>query len=146
MKKRHFKNSTPLHEANYAKLMLLAPNLKAWPLKSKLLTTLHNHQIEMRIAETTPYTTAIVIKICQQTLSLWLPHIEMTLRSYHDAGVTEVIKFQKHRNIRSSYDYPNNFMYQVNEKQQLNYFLSECLDHWLSSRHIFKNSFESIDV
>ena len=53
---------------------------------------------------------------------------EMLVRMYHDAKTAEVISFQQARFIKARYPLPNKEMYQADEKQQINFFLSE----WLS--------------
>lgn len=53
---------------------------------------------------------------------------EMLVRIYHDAKTAEVISYQKARYIKASYSLPNKEMYQADEKEQINFFLSE----WLS--------------
>ena len=76
---------------------------------------------------------------------LWLQHSQQTLnvRIYHDACVAEVMGYQKHRHFTSRYDYPNPDMFHKNEKQQLNKFLGEWLDHCLRNRCIFIDNIES---
>lgn len=53
---------------------------------------------------------------------------EMLVRMYHDAKTAEVISFQQARFIKARYPLPNIEMYQADEKEQINFFLSE----WLS--------------
>ena len=61
--------------------------------------------------------------------SEWLSGPTVTVRLYHDARMAEVVDFRRLKQLRSVYEYPNTNMYQVDEKAQLNEFLSE----WLSS-------------
>tara|TARA_R110000824_G_scaffold336_3_gene1894 strand:- start:50965 stop:51438 length:474 start_codon:yes stop_codon:yes gene_type:complete len=52
---------------------------------------------------------------------------EMLVRMYHDAKTAEVISFQQARFIKARYPLPNPEMYQADEKEQINFFLSEWL-------------------
>ena len=53
---------------------------------------------------------------------------EMLVRMYHDAKTAEVISYQQARYFKARYPLPNKSMYQADEKEQINFFLSE----WLS--------------
>jgi uncharacterized protein YqiB (DUF1249 family) len=57
------------------------------------------------------------------------------LRMYHDVSMAEVVKHRSSRRLESRYDYPNSEMYQPDEKQQQNQFLSELLSLCLSEAH-----------
>lgn len=60
-------------------------------------------------------------------------HPRMSIRLYHDAHMAEVISSQDIHQVKSRYDYPNKYMHQQDEKQQINQFLNEwlhlCLTH-----------------
>ncbi len=62
---------------------------------------------------------------------------EMIVRVYHDAKTAEVTSYQHHRYFKAIYPVPNQFMYQSDEKEQLNLFLSEwltlCIEEGLST-------------
>lgn len=53
---------------------------------------------------------------------------EMIVRVYHDAKTAEVTSYQNHRYFKAIYPVPNQFMYQSDEKEQLNLFLAEWLN------------------
>lgn len=53
---------------------------------------------------------------------------EMIVRVYHDAKTAEVTSYQNHRYFKAVYPVPNQFMYQSDEKEQLNLFLAEWLN------------------
>ena len=53
---------------------------------------------------------------------------EMIIRVYHDAKTAEVTSYQNHRYFKAVYPVPNQFMYQTDEKEQLNLFLAEWLN------------------
>jgi len=54
-----------------------------------------------------------------------------SIRLYHDVNLAEVIRCEHHRQFSPRYEYPNDNMHQVNEKAQVNRFLSELLAHCL---------------
>lgn len=60
-------------------------------------------------------------------------HPRMSIRLYHDARMAEVISSQDIHQVKPRYDYPNKYMHQQDEKQQINQFLNEwlhlCLTH-----------------
>lgn len=88
----------------------------------------------LRITERSPYTTTL--ELSRTTLgasSSWLAMPKLTLRMYHDAKLAEVLAWEGHKRLRPRYEYPNQSMYQSDEKYQLNRFLGEwitvCLEH-----------------
>ncbi|MEK9647514.1 MAG: DUF1249 domain-containing protein [Gammaproteobacteria bacterium] len=62
---------------------------------------------------------------------------EIIIRVYHDAKTAEVVSYQNHNNFKAIYPVPNRFMYQSDEKEQLNLFLAEwlnlCINEGLSN-------------
>jgi len=62
--------------------------------------------------------------------------MHLQVRIYHDARVAEVIDYQHNRRFDSRYKYPNIKMYQTNEKQQINFFLSEWLDFCITQGYV----------
>lgn len=56
---------------------------------------------------------------------------EAIVRVYHDVDLAEIVSCQHHRQFSSRYEYPNEKMHQVDEKAQVNRFLSELLAHCL---------------
>jgi uncharacterized protein len=86
------------------------------------------------ITERSPYTTTLVLsRTTMEFSSHWLKMPKLTLRMYHDAKLAEVLAWEGHRRLRPRYEYPNQSMYQSDEKYQLNRFLGEwltqCLEH-----------------
>ncbi len=61
------------------------------------------------------------------------------VRMYHDATVAEVIEWEGHKGIRPRHEYPNRYMYQSDEKAQLNRFLGELLEFCLTQGRILDN-------
>lgn len=120
---------TRLHEQNYAKLVRIVPqimHLKAGNLINRCFTDSH---IEIAVEEHTRYTSCLRLAVRFSGGSQFLPKISIQVRLYHDAKVAEVIDFQQKRRFQSRYPYPNPGMHQRNEKQQINLFLAEWLDH-----------------
>ena len=59
--------------------------------------------------------------------------VNMSIRLYHDVNMAEVIACNHKPNRLASYEYPNELMFQPDEKAQQNRFLSEWLG--LCSKH-----------
>ena len=53
--------------------------------------------------------------------------LSMRVRMYHDVQLAEVIAFSGRRTALASYEYPNEAMFQPDEKAQQNHFLAELL-------------------
>ena len=146
MKRRYQnKNMTRLHESNYSKLLLVIPLIQKITHDVRINSNLE-HCIEINILEKTKYTSVLNIRLIHKTLSRWIPDLSMTIRSYHDAQVAEVLSFQKHRRFLPRYNYPNDHMFHSDEKQQVNVFLNEWLSHCVASHMIFNGKIESIDA
>ncbi|GAA0810447.1 DUF1249 domain-containing protein [Colwellia sp. D2M02] len=86
------------------------------------------------INEVTRYTSLITFKQENITALKGIPHSlvaalhpRMSIRLYHDARMAEVISTQDIRQVKPRYDYPNSYMHQQDEKQQINQFLNEWL-------------------
>ena len=145
IRRRRSENMTAVHEANYAKLQRVVPGLKSIGHDVKYHSQSNSGQhIEILILEKTPYTTAFSLTLKHSAMRRWLPELFMTIRTYHDARVAEVINFQHHARFDSQYDYPNPNMFHSDEKQQINRFFSEWLDHCLKSKLIFDSEFEAV--
>lgn len=52
---------------------------------------------------------------------------EMLIRMYHDAKTAEVVSYQQVRYLKAKYELPNSQMYLADEKEQINFLLSEWL-------------------
>ena len=134
-----------LCEANYLRLMKLLPELRNRD-EREFALPMHKQEgkAELRVLitveERAPYTTTVSVShpdahalgnlagLSRQ--ALMMPDLQVRL--YHDASMAEVLSWHKHRGIKARYDYPNDQMYQRDEKAQLNKFLGEwlsfCLD------------------
>ena len=116
-------------EANYARLTQLLPFIS----EGRAFSINHGSQIwihKICILERSPYTTTLQLiqKSEQPQNTVWLQMPQLTVRMYHDAKLAEVLAWEGHRRLRPRYEYPNQSMYQHDEKLQINQFLGE----WLS--------------
>ena len=143
IRKRQRRNLTRLHESNYTKLLLVVPLMPRLEQDVRINSD-RDHCIDINILERTKYTSLLNIRLKHKTLSNWIPDLSMTIRSYHDAQVAEVLSFQKHQRFESKYSYPNEKMFQRDEKQQVNVFLNDWLTHCVASHMIFNGKIESI--
>ena len=144
--KRHNRNLTAVQESNYMKLLRVVPFIHSAENSTKHSISHSSYSFELTILDVTPYTTIISVSTRHYYHHSWLPQLQMTVRCYHDARVAEVINFQHHTRFKAKYDYPNNKMYQKNEKQQINRFLGEWLNHCLRSKCVFKDRAEQVDA
>lgn len=145
-RRRKLDNSTTVHEANYAKLQRVMPHIHALNGNLKYSSQSNGQHIEIHILEKTKYTTAFSLTLNHAYMRRWVPELYIKVRTYHDARVAEVLNFQRHGRFESLYEYPNPNMFHTNEKQQINRFFSEWLDHCLNSRLIFDDEFETVSV
>jgi uncharacterized protein YqiB (DUF1249 family) len=133
-RKRAYKlNLSELHsvcEANYARLLRLFPDYETCNGREFMLGTA---KAQLEVMERCRYTT--FFRLSQQSPDARLGQLRIELRAYHDARMLEVGMFQSHRRIDARYDYPNEGMYQKDEKSQQNHFLADWLEHaWQNGR------------
>ena len=132
-KKKPFKlDLTELHaicDANYARLLRLFPDYENCNSRDLLVGSA---KVRLTVAERCRYTT--IFRIHQQRAeSRWLGLLRVEVRAYHDARMLEVGMFQSHRQIAPRYQYPNDRMFQQDEKSQQNRFLADWLEHCLQN-------------
>ena len=116
-------------EANYARMLKLMPNRNSqdeWHYQVQSGGKVW--QIRLHITERARYTTMLEIYQNDGLSSCGGP-AAMEVRLYHDAQMAEVVAWYQHRQLKPRYDYPNDKMYQQDEKAQLNRFLSDWLIH-----------------
>lgn len=132
-KKKKFKvDLAELHavcEANYARLLRLFPDYESTNFREFLVGTA---RIRLEVTERCRYTTIFHIHQ-QHSEARWLGRLRVEVRAYHDAGMLEVGMFQSHRQVAGRYHYPNDNMYQQDEKSQQNRFLADWLEHCLQN-------------
>jgi len=124
--RKRVKNSTPLYEENYQRLVAFLPDLRRIPFWNAFDK---NGQIELQVQvlEKFAYTTLISIRLTPLTELAVAADCEMIIRLCHDARVAEVVGFQGHARFQHFYNYPNQCMYHPDEKRQINAMLSDML-------------------
>ncbi|CAH0534389.1 hypothetical protein VST7929_02320 [Vibrio stylophorae] len=127
-----------LCEGNYAKLIGLVPRQQEVGAQCHY-QVVQNHY-RLTIEETTKYTTLIQIEQMDSQPGFLLSQLQVRL--YHDARVAEVCTSQQHGKPQPRYDYPNQKMYQQDEKHRVNHFLSEwltfCLQHGIHQQPLME--------
>lgn len=114
-------------EANYARLLRLFPDYENTNSRN---FSVGEARVTLEVIERCRYTT--IFHLYQyHAHDRWLGRLRVELRSYHDAGMLEVGMFQSHRKIAARYHYPNERMYQQDEKAQQNRFLADWFEHCL---------------
>lgn len=120
-------------EINYHRMMRLLPELDD---QDEWLFGVDGHheqnlkQVSIQVVERCKYTTTVAVTQ-ESLLDEWVPQPTLTVRLYHDAHMAEVLTYQRNRSIRPNYPYPNEKMFQPDEKAQLNSFLGEWLEFCL---------------
>jgi len=132
-RKKQFKlDLAELHavcEANYARLLRLFPDYENSNLRELMVGTA---RVRLEVAERCRYTTIFHIHQ-QHSEDRWLGRLRVEVRAYHDASMLEVGMFQSHRQVAARYQYPNDKMFQQDEKSQQNRFLADWLEHCLQN-------------
>jgi uncharacterized protein YqiB (DUF1249 family) len=131
--KERYKVDLPLQmaecEANYMRLTKLVARNAVDEIRFMVTRADQQWLHLLKITERSPYTTTLELsRTAVGVTSSWLSMPKLTLRMYHDARLAEVLAWEGHKRLRPRYDYPNQSMYQSDEKYQLNRFLGE----WLS--------------
>lgn len=131
--KERYKVDLPLHmaecEANYVRLNKLLGRTAGDDVRFMIARGEQQWLHLLKVIERSRYTTTLELsRTAVGASSQWLSMPKLTLRMYHDAQLAEVLAWEGHRRLRPRYDYPNQAMYQSDEKYQLNHFLGE----WLS--------------
>lgn len=131
-------------EANYARIMQLLPDMATVDqrLFGVELSGGQPAQIRIDVTERCKYTTMVDISQLPsaQGKKPWTTAPSFSLRVYHDAQMAEVVSYDAHRALHASYEYPNEKMFQQDEKIQLNLFLGEWLSHCLKYGHALDDS------
>ena len=125
-------------EANYARLKRLFPEYES---SNSRRFAIGSEQVHIEVLERSRYTTVFRLQSWSRGAAgdarepapdqRWLQPLRMDLRAYHDAGMLEVIAFQRGGRVEGRYEYPNPRMLQQDEKSQQNRFLAEWLEHCL---------------
>ena len=119
-------------EMNYLRLQKLLPD--ALQAGDELCIGVGNHALNIRVRECAPYTSFLDLRLAQAKTQAWAAMC-LQVRIYHDAKLAEVSGADQVYALRQRYDYPNNKMFQRDEKAQLNRFLGEWLSQCLRHGH-----------
>lgn len=94
----------------------------------------HGNQIDVDISivERFKYTTTIQLIKTLHGVPAPMNNVELTVRIYDDARMAEVVTLSQGRQLAGVYRYPNDQMYQIDEKAQANHYLAEWLSHLLN--------------
>ncbi|MBL4780761.1 MAG: DUF1249 domain-containing protein [Porticoccaceae bacterium] len=130
-------------EANYYRLLALFPDLHSVDQRRIGLSPGGDGEVVLTVLERTSYTTLLSIaqgqtdgtpspdarseRTDKPVTVRWLKPPVLTLRLYHDAQIAEVITYDCNRGVRPNNAYPNQNMFQPDEKRQWNHFLEEWL-------------------
>jgi hypothetical protein len=139
MAKRRYKVDLQRHmsecDMNYHRLLRLLPELEErehWAF-AVAMPGFQHASIHIKVVERSVYTTTLDFK--RDTGVAWLQAKDLVVRLYHDAASAEVVACRRGRQLESRYSYPNQAMYQEDEKTQLNRFLGEWLCYCLENGH-----------
>ena len=116
-------------EANYARLLCLFPDYETANTREFAVA---DARVRLEVIERCRYTTIFLLNQ-DHAQDNWLGRLRVEVRAYHDVGMLEVGMFQSHRKIDARYQYPNERMYQQDEKSQQNRFLADWLQHCLQN-------------
>ncbi|WP_189613589.1 DUF1249 domain-containing protein [Saccharospirillum salsuginis] len=88
-------------------------------------------QVHAEIIERFKFTSTVNLIKQNSALPKPMDRVQLTIRMYHDARMAEVVTWDSGRQLSGVYPYPNDRMYQIDEKAQANVFLGEWLAHLL---------------
>lgn len=94
----------------------------------------HDNQVDVtiNIIERFKYTSTLQLIKNLHKLPEPMNTVELTVRLYSDARMAEVVTLSQGKQLAGIYRYPNDQMYQIDEKEQANHYLAEWLSHLLT--------------
>ncbi len=127
-------------DANYWRLSRLMPDLATVSGRAFGLTLRNSAmaQVAIEVIERARYTTTL--RVSHLAEFPWLRVPEILVRMYHDARTAEVLACRDERPREGRYSYPNERMYHIDEKAQINAFLGEWLSHCLDHGHSLEDA------
>lgn len=127
-------------DANYWRLSRLMPDLGTVSRRAFGLCMRNAvpAEVAIEVTERSPYTTTLRVR--HLAAFPWVRVPEILVRMYHDARTAEVLACEDERPRQGRYPYPNQRMYQMDEKTQLNVFLGEWLSHCLDHGHSLEDA------
>jgi len=130
-------------ELNYARLLSLLPDCDTESLEYQFQVN-QTLKYQLKILESSRYTSSVQMsQQCNEGQASEGPDFMrpvVVVRLYHDAQMAEVISSQHITALKPSYEYPNNKMYQRNEKEMVNSFLGEWLQFCLKNSEQLQSS------
>ena len=122
-----------LCEANYVRLQRLLQDFGGSHFEFSWQDH-HDNQIDVDIdiVERFKYTTTVQLTKRLHQMPNPINKVELTVRCYSDARMAEVVTLTQGKQLAGVYRYPNDQMYQIDEKEQANHYLGEWLSHLLS--------------
>jgi uncharacterized protein YqiB (DUF1249 family) len=122
-----------LCEANFVRLQRLLQDFAKPSYQFSWLDQHHNRiDVEIDILERFKYTTTLKMIKTLHTVPKPMNSVELTVRLYSDARMAEVVELSQGKQLAGVYRYPNDQMYQIDEKEQANHYLAEWLSHLLT--------------
>lgn len=129
-----------LCEANFVRLQRL---LQDFSQTSYAFSWLDRHQnridVDITISERFKYTITLQLVKTLHTVPEPMNSVELTVRLYSDARMAEVVTLSQGQQLAGVYRYPNDQMYQIDEKEQANHYLGEWLSHLLAHGAVREN-------
>lgn len=93
----------------------------------------HNNRVDIsaEVIETFKYTQTIKLTKRLHDVPAPMDQVELIVRLYEDARMAEVVTWHQGKQLAGIYRYPNEQMYQIDEKEQANHYLAQWLSHIL---------------
>jgi len=122
-----------LCEANYLRLERLLQDLSNTQYQFSWQDNVGNRvDVDIHVTERFKYTTTLLLLKQVHGIPAPMDRVELTVRMYSDARMAEVVSVGQGKQLAGVYRYPNERMYQIDEKQQVNCYLAEWLGHLLT--------------
>lgn len=122
-----------LCEANFVRLERLLHECTEPAYHFSWLDNQNNQiDVDITVVERFKYTTTLQLNKTLHRMPKALSNVELTVRLYSDARMAEVVTLSQGKQLAGIYRYPNDQMYQIDEKEQANHYLAEWLSHLLS--------------
>jgi uncharacterized protein YqiB (DUF1249 family) len=132
-------------EANYDRLMLLAPDIESIR-GDATSSVLDARDLHLQVVDSSRYTTTVTLTQYLNLDGVLVPNPHMRIRLYHDAKVAEVVAYQNQTHFKHRYAYPNPKMMQRHEKRAVNQFLAEWLTHCIALGYRFNGTLSHTQV
>jgi uncharacterized protein YqiB (DUF1249 family) len=130
---KDFVSLMDMYEENFIKLRKLIPHLEQ--VESASVSSVPGHlDLHLRIIERSRYTTTLMLSYCFEKQQAVKMEPNLKIRVYHDAGLAEVMSGRLHHGRLVLEHLPSDALQQ---KWQLNRFLSKWLQYCLRQRHGF---------